>query len=349
MSKLLFFFTSSIFCLSLSAQQSGISITKNQNGEIGNPIYKYQIKYKNPGIAGKSLKWNFSALDVLDNHYSIKYFHPDNNDSTLICGLEHNTRYYYRIRNDSLWTTGLENHTTILNYTKPELLMKYPFRYGDTLSSRWEGEGIYGNLFSLRVKGKTTVRADAEGKLVLPDKNEMDSVLRVHITKQYEETGKDKLRMTVDAYKWYSPNHRHPVFESIKTILHKSDKDTTIFSTSFYYLPQKNTVTEVKKETKDSVKNNKNSSEINKILSQVRTFPNPVKNDLTVEYKLTRRAQVQFALYNMSGTPVLRTNRKLLEGGFYTEIIPMNHLMTDAYVIHLLVDDLVLSRVIIKH
>ena len=99
---------------------------------------------------------------------------------------------------------------------------------------------------------------------------------------------------------------------------------------------------------RDSVKNDKTPSEINKILMQVRTAPNPVKNELTIDYMLARRAQIQFALYNINGMPILRTNRRTLEEGKHTEVIAMSNLMTGTYVIHILVDDLVLSRVIIK-
>ena len=199
----------------LSACFSGMSQVQisfqqqQQRYSLKDSVYKHQVEYNEPGASGKNQAWDFSKSKTLDNRYFVKYFHPG--DSTLICGLEHNTRYYYRVRQDSIWLTGFENHTTFLKYLQPELLIKYPLSYGDTFRSEWVGEGIYGNLFSLQITGKTTVQADAEGKLKLPGNNEIDSVLRVHTIKQYEETGKEKLRMTLDAYRWYSP-HQHILF-----------------------------------------------------------------------------------------------------------------------------------------
>ncbi|WP_313381499.1 T9SS type A sorting domain-containing protein [Proteiniphilum saccharofermentans] len=365
--KLLSYITLSF--LFFSTVQSQVKLSENNhNFRRGDVVYKYQAKYREPGVAGQEQIWDFSKLHILDDHYQIKYFYPSEEDTTSICGLEHGTRYYYRIQRDSIWSTGFENYTTFLKYNKPELKIKFPLHYGDILNSTWEGEGIYGNLFPLNIKGYTEVFADAEGQLILPAENVIDSVLRVHTVRYYEETGKDSLKMTLDMYSWYSPHNRHPIFESIETILHRNDKDTTVFSTSFYYLPEKWSQIEDEEKLSDSLKTDKlfskineksfndilkeeeegDNSSVNAVLTNVRMAPNPVKDNLTVQYELIRRAQVQFALYNISGILLLRTPRKTLIEGRYTELIPMRHLMIGTYVVHVYVDDLVLSRLIIK-
>jgi len=365
--KLLSYITLSF--LFFSTVHSQVKLSENNHSfRRGDIVYKYQAKYREPGVAGQEQIWDFSKLQILDDHYQIKYFYPSGEDTTSICGLEHGTRYYYRIQRDSIWSTGFENHTTFLKYNKPELKIKFPLHYGDILNSSWEGEGIYSNLFPLNIKGYTEVYADAEGQLILPAKNIIDNALRVHTIRYYEETGKDSLKMTLDMYSWYSPRNRYPIFESIETILHRNDKDTTVFSTSFYYVEEKRTQAEEDTKLSDSLKTDQRISELNEnnfndlsqkegdnvdskideILTNVRMAPNPVKDNLTVQYELVRRAQVQFALYNMSGVLLKRTPRKTLTEGFHTELISMGHLMVGAYVIHVYVDDLILSRVIIK-
>lgn len=129
---LLLILTANMLC-SVSAQNL-FKLEQQQNGyQAGDSIYKYQIEYKDPGGVGQELQWDFSNVHIIDDHYLIKYFHPDRKDTTRMCGMEHRTRYYYSQHNDSLLATGFENYTTRMDYTTPELKMKYPFQYGDTL------------------------------------------------------------------------------------------------------------------------------------------------------------------------------------------------------------------------
>jgi hypothetical protein len=72
-----------------------------------------------------------------------------------LCGMEHNTRYYYSQKQDSLWAIGFENSTTLMDYLKPELKLRLPFCYGDTLRSNFEGKGQYSHRLDLKVKGFT--------------------------------------------------------------------------------------------------------------------------------------------------------------------------------------------------
>lgn len=374
-------FLMSISCLTFSLARSQVKLLgKDHNYRHGDYIVKQRVDYIEPNTSGQGVVWDFAALKTSKEHYLIKYFNINENDTSSFCGLEHDTRYYYHRQEDSIWATGFENHTTFLKYTEPELRMKFPFTYGDSLSSNWEGEGLYSNLFHFKIRGHTRVFADAEGQLVLPEAHVIDSVLRVHTTRYYEETGKDSLRMTLDVYSWYSPIIPYPVFESIKTILHQNNNDTIISDISFYYLPQKTENLHEDKNPKDSTMTGRSSEmntssfelplalngftrpensqknsqasdnpKLDDFIADVFMAPNPVKNDLTVKYKLLRGASVYLTLYNMGGSPVWKSPRRKLREGHYTEIIPMGHLMTGTYVMHVSIDHLAFSRIIIKH
>ena len=224
---------------------------RSQDIQAGDSLYKYQVEYKDPGSNGRQLEWDFSHLQLINDNYLIKYFYPDKNDTSLICGMEHRTRYYYRQRNDSLWASGFENYTTKIDYIVPELKLIYPFVYGDTLFSHFDGKGKYSNMLDINVKGNTRVKADAEGILKLPELT--TRALRVHTQRYYSEaktkrgnrvvknpkidslrntTNGDTLRITLDTYSWYVKDIRYPVFESIKTTIHEEAKDTTVFHTT---------------------------------------------------------------------------------------------------------------------
>lgn len=87
---------------------------------------------------------------------------------------------------------------------------------------------------------------------------------------------------------------------------------------------------------------------INNIFTEVSYLPNPVKDNLYVNYKLTRRATVWFSLHNSTGTTLYRTAPELKSAGSTQKIIPMGQLIDGTYVLYIHVDNMILSRVIIK-
>lgn len=336
--------------------QNVLKLTSEKNTYLaGDSLYKYQVEYKDPGSIGRELEWDFNHLQILQDNYLIKYFHPDTIDTTKICGMEHRTRYYYRQRNDSLWSIGFENYTTLMNYTKPELKLKFPFSYGDTLYSTFTGKGIYSNRLPLRVKGYTRIEADAEGSLKLPDRT-INNALRVHSVRQYTETGKDSLQMTLDTYSWYVQGVRYPVFESIKTTIQRKlpaasenaasseMKDSTVFRTSFYYSPE-----ELNNSDSENTDVNGNPlSEAEKVFTEARMNPNPVISDLIIDYRLTRKAQIWFSIHNNIGIPMSNTSPQIIDEGYHQNQISMGGMITGTYTVYVHVDDMVVNRVVVK-
>lgn len=350
--KRIFTFLHNFFLVTvcLSGQVPFKLSTKENTYLAGDSLYKYQVEYKDPGSIGKKLEWDFSNLRILNDNYLIKYFYPDKRDSFRICGMEHRTRYYYQQRNDTLWATGFENYTTMIKYTVPELKLKFPFVYGDTLYSLFEGEGIYSNMFPLKVRGYTRTKADAEGVLKLPDGKEISDVLRLYSIRHYTETGRDSLQMTLETYSWYARGIRYPVFESIKTkiLLYKTSrqnekksvmKDTTIFCMSFYYTPE---------ELISDEEENEKKPEIERVFTEVSMLPNPIESDLQINYNLTRPALIRFSVHNNIGIPMRITTQRNLPAGNHEEIIPMKDLITGTYTVYIHVDDMVMNRVVVK-
>ncbi len=358
MKKTLLTLSISLFVCVVLFSQTPLKLTHVGNAyHAGDSLYKYQVEYKSPGSMGKELEWDFTKLDILDDNYLIKYFHPDTIDTARICGMEHRTRYYYRQECDSLWATGFENYTTLMDYTTPELKMKFPFSYGDTLYSEFTGEGMYSNMLQLGVKGFTRVKADAEGSLKLP--NLQGRTLRTHTRRHYTQVktrndpnpfreadtiprnNNDTLQMTLDTYSWYMKDIRYPVFESIKSTLHLSGKakmDTTVFYTSFYYTPE-----ELPPYVEEP-----DIPEIEKVFTEASFAPNPVENDLNISYKLTREALVQFSLHSSVGQPLRQTSPQTQNEGYHFIQIPMGTLPKGAYTLYIHVDDMVISKVVVK-
>lgn len=344
-----------IVCFSAAAQTSH-TLTADRNAyRAADQIVKQQVEFKDPGSSGKNLTWDFSMVQPINENYKLDYFIPDSTQMERLCGQEHNTRYYYLQHADSLWAVGFENSTTFMEYPVPELKLKFPFAYGDTLFSLFEGIGQYGHRLELAVKGYTRVEADAEGDLKLPEFETVKKALRVRTLRHYTETGKDSIEMTLDTYSWYAAGIRYPVFESVKTniikLLPSTDgsshvQDTTVFSTSFYYPPELQTsqveTEPVPEETKDGAVG------AAAVFTEGRLLPNPVVDNLYINFKLTRAAKVWFTVHNNTGIPLCQTAPGNLDSGTHSTIIRMTGLITGVYSLYVHVDDMVMRVNVVK-
>lgn len=118
----------------------------------GDILVKQQVEYKSPGQKGNDAFWDFSQQKTINERYELSYI--ESKDS-IIGGQEHQTLYKYLLRGDSLFSYGYENITTTLTYQKPELLLVFPFNYGQTIEDYFYGIGEYCDRFSIQIQGKT--------------------------------------------------------------------------------------------------------------------------------------------------------------------------------------------------
>ena len=339
------------------AQTSQRLSTDRNAYRAADQLIKQQVQFKDPGAAGRSLVWDFSTVQPVNEDYKLNYFIPDSTQLNRLCGQEHNTRYYYQQQADSLWSVGFENSTAYMEYIKPELRLRFPFVYGDTLYSNFIGKGQYCHRLSLAVKGYTRVEADAEGDLLLPEFETVKKALRVHTLRHYTQTGKDSVEMTLDTYSWYATGIRYPVFESIKTTMSKmikkqseyeaaSRKNSTVFSTSFFYPPE---LQQAQVQT-DSIAPDPQATAVGAaaLFTEAQLMPNPVVDNLIINFKLTRAAKVWFTVHNNSGIPLCQTSPQNLSEGHNDSTVHMGGLITGVYSLYVHVDDMVIRLNVVK-
>lgn len=336
-----------VLLLSIAAYGQGRHILQfnSHSYVVGDSLLKQQVDYIEPGAKGIGIVWNFQNIKPINESYLLTYSRNTNADTATLCAREHRTRYYYHQCYDSLSLTGFENATTFIKYIQPELRIKFPLSYGDTLFRRFWGVGQYCNKIPLRVNGYSHINVDAEGDLLLPNVPALKKAIRVHTRKRYFETGKDSVEINYDTYSWYATGSRYPVFESLRsTLIIKGQKDTTFYATSFFYPPLKQS----KKQVSDSVDTSNIENEINRIFTEARYMPNPVINNLDVDYKLTRNANVWFSIHNSHGIKLHSTSPKEIPEGYHSTTISMSGLMTGIYLLYVHVDDMMLKVSIIK-
>ncbi|NDW12048.1 T9SS C-terminal target domain-containing protein [Bacteroides sp. 214] len=364
-----------VFLLSYLSVSAQLRTTYNSM-RPGDEIIKQQVRYQPPGKAGANLVWDFSELTAVNPEYKLSYFLPgtvgdslyvmgcdtlrmDDNTLRPIIGMEHYTMYYYLLRGDSLQQLGHENPNTHLHYDTPLPELNFPFDYGDVITASYDSHGLYSGLMDIRAKGTVRIHADAFGEMYLPDGDTL-TVLRVKSTRlimepiQTADSTELFSNRILETHKWYSKGYRYPVFETIRAV-HLGDSLEN-FTTAFYYPPQEHYYLDSDPENVailDSlwnIKQRERDSEnpMESVKLRVKAYPNPVENELTVEYELMEDAPVTIYLYTMQGRLGYTTGLKNQPSGYHTEVINCSDLPQGNYLLNMVVGTEMISRKIIK-
>jgi hypothetical protein len=334
----------------LSAQQTPTVLHKHRNlPHVGDSIIKQQVLYVDPGVAGRDVTWDFSVTTPVNDSYNLLY-KAITHDSLQIVGIEHRTAYRYRVQGDSLLHTGYENATTLMKYTRPEIRMRFPFHYGDSITSSFIGTGEYCHRIPLHVAGTTTVTADAAGTLHAPSGEIYKNVLRVKTFRQYTETGVDSVTMQLEIYSWYAKGNRYPVFETVKTTTQKTGKADTEHQVASFFFPPVNqtqqTDTTGLAET-DSIPS-QGGVPIDRIFTRCKLLPNPVQSQLEIDYDLTQNATINFSLHDALGMSKIATSPIQQPAGHYTQLLDMGSYSQGIYPLYVTVNGMVKTLHVVK-
>ena len=306
-----------VLLLVLPAQISAQVLTaERQMPCLRDSFEVYKMPYTTVGDSGRNCVWDFSNLPVDSAEViSLDYYATSSSDTMHIGLQREHANYYYHYANDTLWLTGFETSRTRVHYNEPVPWLRYPFAYGDSVIAPLLGTGQYCHRIPLSVEGKTIVRADACGRLLLPDMS-VDSVLRVHSTMQYVERLQGKSQIQEDRYQWYSATCRYPEEENVP--LREQEQPVN------------------QSEDKDS------------LVTDVTYLPNPVFADLNINYTLVRAAQVYISLHYNGGATTYQTPTHDEEEGAHSAVINMSGLPVGTYAVYIHADDTVVSGNVIK-
>lgn len=330
--------------INAQTQNKGISLERNAY-RPSDQIVKQQIEFVDPGMAGEGLTWDFSKKNSINDKYKVRYFCPNKTDSSHITGLEHQTQYHYDLRKDTLWMTGYNNRTTEMVFDKAEAYLRFPFHYGDSLHTSFQGTGLYCQKINLIARGETHVTIDAAGKVITPDQDTIKNVIRLHRERTYNETGIKNTRIKLDTYCWYALGYRYPIFESVRSLTFFADSITDHFETSFYY-PIKDL--EQIKEDLVNEEIRKSTTSDNDILIRCQSFPNPVVNEVTLDFELSKKSNVSFRICDLSGLQWISVFGKIVQEGTQQQCISMSGMPPGNYILYVKVNDFIHRMKIIK-
>lgn len=358
---------------------------------IGDSLIKQQIEYVDPGKPGKNITWDLSQAQVIREEYPIIYSSPKLiEDSIYVIGndtilkryvpnteyfikKEYGTMYYYQFKNDTISLIGHENPTVRLRYTEPLMECVFPLNYNDEFLSPYLLEGVYSNSSKILSSGNIKIKADAYGKIILPEGDTISPVLRVKTTQTIcrsmrSSIYKDSIRPNVqdkviETYKWYAKGYRYPVFETVHNIIN----DTLFFGTSFLFPPWQHTYTNIKDITRsdslnrswDIDKKNKSKNKdsetyqdgIGRDMSErnYEVFPNPTDSYLNIKYAITKPSRINISLYTEDGRLALKIEKDLSASGSYSEIIDFRDFIKGNYLLQITENKrIIFSKKVIK-
>jgi hypothetical protein len=356
-------------------------ITLSNNGiRPGDMIVKQQVAYKEPGRSGVNVIWDFSKLESVDPEYKLNYSAPrmrrdslyilgkdtfrlqDVAENELITGREHKTNYYYRVKDSALYCLGYQNPTVLMQYVAPIPVVVYPMNYEQEIDHDYRSECLYSQQVSMLTHGHVHVKADALGKMILPSKDTLGHVIRIHSIQTFlSDTIKamDSIRIntTIETCKWYSRGYRYPVFETVRTV-HRIDSLEDVFTTAFFYPPQEHYYLEDDEENMallDSIAS-ENAGEVGEISSKqwlddnfmYNFYPNPIAADLYIEYHLAESAEVGISLYNSATGISRQIPVGMKQAGYYSETFDCSGFPPGTYVLSFHVRGEVVSSIIFK-
>lgn len=329
------------------SQPIGLSLEKHLPQQ-GDTLLLVEIPHLPFAIStGADCVWDFSNM-ITDSIELDTYYYSVAHDSTRITQHLMRTHHQYEIVADTIWCVGFENASVSVNYTRKRKAIAFPFAYGDSLISDFAGVSKYAHKKTCPIVGNSRVYAEAWGKLILPSLT-LDTTLLIHSRHIYQNYLADSVCLIEDIFQWYDPSYRYPVFELAYKYSNHQPNNPTI-SHAFYHIP-----------TAETLRSNDNTdrqfktceeitfAEIDSILTNIRFYPNPVHDNLTITYKQKQQAEMFFSVHYSDGFCVYQSPIRSQNEGEYSEYIPMTMLPIGSYVLYIHVDDKVVATSILKN
>jgi hypothetical protein len=107
-------------------------------------------------------------------------------------------------------------------------------------------------------------------------------------------------------------------------------------------------INEVNTSLSNNSQNNTSPTGAAAVFTNASWLPNPVEDNLYIDYTLARNATVWFTVHQNGGIPLCQTPPVQKPAGINQTIIPMSHLITGTYTVYVHVDNMLLTEPIIK-
>ncbi len=284
----LFFALSS---LAVSAQIP--TLTSTSNPQIGDWQLVYTTDSFNISSTGAAVTWDYSTLplNATDTSYadacSASPYCSDFPGTTIYGHSQGSSNYiYYNTSSTACSVVGAYG-TDVIPYSNYEDFLRYPFTYSSSYVDTF-GATFVGGAETFNRGGTITVTADGYGTLILPN-GTYTNALRIHRTESYA----DSIMGTVfssylsEIYTWYVPNARQVLLSQTTFSIDGMPTPTTAFYTN---------------QTPGSIPSGISTIQAEPLTFQL--YPNPVRDELNIDFNMEQAGQVYISLLDIVGREV---------------------------------------------
>ena len=277
--------------------------TSADNPQVGDSFTYYNCTAATPGAAGPNVTWNFSTVTSTSN-YGAKY---DLCSSAPNCSIfsgstnieaipsQHFTDFLILDANHYA-INGIYGNSNAYIYTDPMDILRYPVNYNDSFIDSFASHFTI-SPYNYLERGHNHFTADAWGTLILPT-GTFTNTLRFHSVEVYTDsvlnTTPSVTKDSIDNYSWQAPGYREYLFSIVKVF-----QNGNLISSTYSYtgqLPASVTKT-------------------NQAITSFDTYPNPVKDELHIQFNLTESQTVRLSLIDFVGKEIAVINDGNLAAG----------------------------------
>lgn len=278
----------------------------------------------------KNQYWDLSEVEVLEDRKRVECLLSSEDGKTFeLCSGA--TKFSYVFDENSQYMTKTENKITSVSYEQPELQLRYPCVYQDSVSRPFRGKVVCGDKERGPFEGTVHVKVDALDCVMFPNGIRLDSLLRVHHEKSFSYGGST---IWVDSYRWYSQHVPYPLLEHVET----KDLARTLHMESWYCPGLVSLVGDRTMESTGKIQSAKSRSGSNeKSVSSLRneascTVARIVDDKVTVSFYLPTEGEVEYSLCQSNG--MVLEHRKLgpLPAGYYQEKVKLPSIGNGVYI-----------------
>ncbi len=300
--KKIFTLAFSVVC-ALSVMQAQVTMTLSSHGlKPGDTHSSQLVEFKEPGMSGQGLVWDFSSLNPLEDADNSLVGTENNSEYNVgVTRGSDDIRFFYSNTELSNEYRGYKSGEFVVYYNQPMVKTVYPQTYGTAFNGSFEGTMSYNGKTTGNIAGTYSTQADATGTLLLPG-NVTLPVLRVKTTERFTQWACGNTIVETEKYLWYAQDTRYPVFVSmITTTQNLGDKSVQATKRSYFNM---NIEQPQLKTTKDP------NAEIAYKIS-----PNPFKDMIKISYVLPYEMKVSIDLYNAQGVKLTNIQPVQMQNG----------------------------------
>lgn len=322
-------------CFTFSALAASAQIptlTSTTNPQIGDWQLVYGTDSFNVGSSGAGVTWNFSTLPIntTDTTYasacSTSPYCSTFPGTTVYAHTQASTSYLFYNTTTTTFSIAGEYSTGAIPYSNYEDILRYPFTYNSTYVDSFAATYVSGSSTFNR-SGAITVTADGYGTLILPN-GTFTNALRIHRSENYSDSMVGfpfGFSYLTDIYTWYVPGIRQALLSQTQlTIVGSGPTPKTAFFTN---------------QTPSLGASNLQMTDEAFIL-----YPNPVKDELNIEFMMDQPGYVHISISDIIGRNVAIITNGTFNSGKQHFSYPTSSLQKGLYIVKMQTENETVTR-----